>query len=82
MTERNGSLTMSTSGGVEATHIGLKMSIRTALQGGPTMLVFPTSAPRPQPGSGLGLTEEMEKLATADDIAAAVRADARWVQPA
>ncbi len=46
------------------------------------MLVFPTSAPRPQPGSGLGLTEEMEKLATADDIAAAVRANARRVQPA
>ena len=40
------------------------------------MPVFPTPAPRPQLGPGLGpdLHEEMEKLATADDIAAAVRA--------
>ena len=36
------------------------------------MPVFPTPAPRPQ--SGPDLHEEMEKLATADDIAAIVGA--------
>jgi hypothetical protein len=36
------------------------------------MPVFPTSAPRSQLGPDLH--EEMEKLATADDIAAAVHA--------
>ncbi len=36
------------------------------------MPVFPKPAPRPQ--SGPDLHEEMEKLATADDIAAAVHA--------
>jgi hypothetical protein len=36
------------------------------------MAVFPTPAPRPL--SGPDLHEEMEKLATADDIAAAVHA--------
>jgi hypothetical protein len=44
------------------------------------MLVFPTSVPRPLPGPDQ--TEEMEKLATADDIAAAVSAAALSAQPA
>ena len=44
------------------------------------MPVFPTLAPRPQPGPGLH--EEMEKLATADDIEAAVRAAGTTPQPA
>jgi hypothetical protein len=38
------------------------------------MLVFPTSAPRPLPVPDFHT--EMEKLATADDIAAAIRATA------
>ena len=44
------------------------------------MPVFPTLAPRPQPGPDLH--EEMEKLATADDIEAAVRAAGSSPRPA
>ena len=44
------------------------------------MSVLPTPAPRQQPSPDL--LEEMEKLATADDIAAAVLAISSAPQPA
>jgi hypothetical protein len=44
------------------------------------MSVSPTPAPRPQPSPDL--LEEMEKLATADDIAAVILAISSEPQPA